>query len=145
MKLHQHLFGNGKPLRCNAWAKPRRCAYICINYIYTYHRNAIGSGSGSYALLPSGIRPLWRLWRFQRADHSRLWQTQIDWFLDRCELLDRVVTTISFLHCTSYQVLIHTICQSTSQYKHAKYIKIHQNTSKYNILHNIVYKIVKIC
>ena len=28
MKLHQHLFGNGKPLRCNAWAKPRRCAYI---------------------------------------------------------------------------------------------------------------------
>ena len=24
---------NGKPLRCNAWAKPRRCVYI---YIYTY-------------------------------------------------------------------------------------------------------------
>ena len=38
MKLHQHLFGNGKPLRCNAWAKPRRCAYniyICV-YIYAY-------------------------------------------------------------------------------------------------------------
>ena len=33
MKLHQHLFGNGKPLRCNAWAKPRRCAYI---YIYIF-------------------------------------------------------------------------------------------------------------
>ena len=28
VKVHQHLFGNGKPLRCNAWAKPRRCAYI---------------------------------------------------------------------------------------------------------------------
>ena len=25
--------GNGDPLRCNAWAKPRRCSYI---YIYTY-------------------------------------------------------------------------------------------------------------
>ena len=43
MKLHQHLFGDGKPLRCNAWAKPRRCAYMCIYicfysyiYIYTY-------------------------------------------------------------------------------------------------------------
>ena len=35
MKLHQHLFGNGKPLCCNAWAKPRRCAYIYI-YIYIY-------------------------------------------------------------------------------------------------------------
>ena len=34
MKLHQHLFGNGKPLRCNAWAKPRRCACIMCIYIY---------------------------------------------------------------------------------------------------------------
>ena len=42
MRLHQHLFGNGEPLRCNAWAKPRRCAYIYINIyiyknIYIYH------------------------------------------------------------------------------------------------------------
>ena len=37
MKLHQHLFGNGKPLRCNAWAKPRRCAYIYIYHICIIH------------------------------------------------------------------------------------------------------------
>ena len=28
MKLHEHLFGNGKPLRCNAWAKPRLNIYF---------------------------------------------------------------------------------------------------------------------
>ena len=39
MKLHQHLFGNGKPLRCNAWAEPRRCAYI---YIYIFGVEMVG-------------------------------------------------------------------------------------------------------
>ena len=34
MKLHQHLFGNGKPLRCNAWASPGVARiYIYILYI----------------------------------------------------------------------------------------------------------------
>ena len=37
MKLHEHLFGNGKPRRCNAWAKPRLYIYIYIyKYIYNY-------------------------------------------------------------------------------------------------------------
>ena len=35
MKLHQHLFGNGKPLRWNAWAKPRLYIYISI-YLYFF-------------------------------------------------------------------------------------------------------------
>ena len=34
-----HIITNGKPLRCNSWAKPRPCAYIYIYiYIYMYAR-----------------------------------------------------------------------------------------------------------
>ena len=58
MKLHQHLFGNGKPLRCNAWAKPRRCAYICINYIYIHiigMQLAVGVGRMHFFQVASGL------------------------------------------------------------------------------------------
>ena len=49
-ELKQDLIGNGDPLRCNTWAKPRLCAYIYIyllidiyidihtyTYIYIYY------------------------------------------------------------------------------------------------------------